>query len=291
MFAAPETIDLSRSFYWKKESLDEFIDFIGKDKHYARVLDAGCGIGFLTTVLADNLDLDNIVGLDINPASIEIANQRKEQSEQGDKITYQVGDLLSLDDKDPFDLVFAHFFLIDTQNADDVLAHLFRLTQPGGVLCCIEPIYQTDLLNCYLPFLSDKDRAKMRHISWRMTVEIPQLVGIDRTIATSMPKRFNDLGLKHIKIKVHGNYSFSYDYDQQTLNMMQQQGQQTLAQLEAIKQMLEQHPLFKNLSASEVDDFMETQFKLSELIVENPQKVAQMGLFTVGFSLMIRGNK
>ncbi|MEM7470440.1 MAG: magnesium protoporphyrin IX methyltransferase [Pseudomonadota bacterium] len=89
-----------------------------------RILDAGCGTGALAVEMAQ-LGAD-VVGVDISPQLIEIAQQRKPKDLQG-TITYVAGDML-----DPMLGVFDHIIAMDSliyYSAADI----------GAILDKIEP--------------------------------------------------------------------------------------------------------------------------------------------------------
>jgi len=292
MFASPDTISLARTLYWKKEMLDEFVAFVGKDGAYERVLDAGCSVGYLTAFLADRLNIGSIVGIDINPQAIDIANKQKARIRQKDKITYQVGDLLNSGfEDDYFDLVFAHHLFIDVTDVDGILSQLVRVLKPGGVLCCIEPIFQVDLLNCYFPPGYEDMRPILQQIYQKMIVDIPKAAGLHRSIAPSMPKRLKDVGIRDVEIKVHADYVYSYDYDQQRLELLRQMATQVLAQAQTARQMLKQHPLLGKLPETDIDDYVRVQVRTSERFLADPKAFVESGMFSAGMHIMVRGYK
>lgn len=83
-------------------------------KHYLgdleglSVLDLACGSGYFTRLIKE-WGAHHVVGVDISPEMIELANQRERQSPQG--IEYHVGDVSAVRKFGEFDVVFAAFLL------------------------------------------------------------------------------------------------------------------------------------------------------------------------------------
>jgi tRNA1(Val) A37 N6-methylase TrmN6 len=57
-----------------------------------RVLDIGCGTGDLLFTLAQRLPCATLVGVDIAPANIAVANARLRQAPQGDRLSFLEAD-------------------------------------------------------------------------------------------------------------------------------------------------------------------------------------------------------
>ena len=101
--------------------------------HGHRALDAGCGAGRHTRVLAERFD--EVVGVDISEPLIDIASHRS-----GPNVRYLVADLMSFTDPDGFDLVFSSTTLHHVPDLDAALMHLRDLVRPGGIAILIDNI-------------------------------------------------------------------------------------------------------------------------------------------------------
>jgi 2-polyprenyl-6-hydroxyphenyl methylase / 3-demethylubiquinone-9 3-methyltransferase len=93
----------------------------------ARVLDVGCGAGFLSNALA-RAGFD-VTGLDASKASIEVAARHDATG----KARYLLGDALHLPFPDAsFDAVCAMDFLEHVEEPGKVVAEIGRVLKPGG---------------------------------------------------------------------------------------------------------------------------------------------------------------
>src|SRR5436190_5192613 len=100
-----------------------------------RVLDVGCGTGFLAFRLAE---LEHIVtGIDLSPEMIGIAQRKAEQA--APHIDFQVGDAAALGLPDEtYDLVVARHVIWNLPDPQQGVAEWLRVARRGGRLLLIE---------------------------------------------------------------------------------------------------------------------------------------------------------
>jgi len=116
-------------------------DLLHHDTHYpagSRVLEAGCGIGAQTVILAKNSPDALITSIDISEDSLKRAQERI-RKEGITNVTFRQGDIYHLLFKpESFDHIFVCFVLEHV--ADPVLAlkHLYPLLKKGGTITVIE---------------------------------------------------------------------------------------------------------------------------------------------------------
>jgi len=102
------------------------------------VLEAGCGIGAQTVILAKNNPDAKITSVDISPESLEKAREKVERN--GIKnVRFLQADIFSLPFEDSsFDHVFVCFVLEHLQNPEKVMRSLKKILKPGGTITVIE---------------------------------------------------------------------------------------------------------------------------------------------------------
>lgn len=108
-----------------------FLKFIG-DVRRKKVLDAGCGEGYNTRVLAEKGAF--VAGVDISQRMIELALQEEQRRPLG--IAYRVASVsdLSLFEKESFDTVISFMALMDAADYDGSIKEFFRVLRKGGEL-------------------------------------------------------------------------------------------------------------------------------------------------------------
>jgi len=102
------------------------------------VLEAGCGVGAQTVMLAARSPAARFTSIDINPQSIDAA-QQKIHANGLTNVTFQQADIFSLPfEPESFDHIFVCFVLEHLGQPMEALARLKRLLKQGGTITVIE---------------------------------------------------------------------------------------------------------------------------------------------------------
>ena len=116
-------------------------DLLHHDTRYpagCRVLEAGCGTGAQTVILAKNSPKAAITSIDISPESVQRAEARARAEGIGN-VTFRAADLFSPPfEPKSFDHVFVCFVLEHLPDPGRALAVLAKLAKPGGTITVIE---------------------------------------------------------------------------------------------------------------------------------------------------------
>ena len=104
----------------------------------SRVLEAGCGVGSQTSMLARNSKGAEIIAIDVSEASL--AEGRKKMDSEGiTNVTFKQADIFNLPfETASFDHVFVCFVLEHLANPVDALKCLKNIIKPGGTITVIE---------------------------------------------------------------------------------------------------------------------------------------------------------
>lgn len=111
-------------FTWALEQLDR-LTLTGDEV----VLDAGCGSGRVTALLAERVPRGRVYGVDVAPSMAEHA-----QEALGDRATIFCQDLVELALPEPVDVIFSNATFHWVPDHDALFAALHRTLQPGGRL-------------------------------------------------------------------------------------------------------------------------------------------------------------
>jgi 2-polyprenyl-3-methyl-5-hydroxy-6-metoxy-1,4-benzoquinol methylase len=99
-----------------------------------KVLDVGTGIGEVAFLLAERVGPQGtVVGVDINPAMIDLARQRA-QAAGVPNVSFLQGDILHMALSDQFDAVVGRGVLMYMKDRVAVLRRLSQQLRPGGIL-------------------------------------------------------------------------------------------------------------------------------------------------------------
>jgi SAM-dependent methyltransferase len=104
----------------------------------SRVLEAACGVGAQTVILAKNSPGAEFISVDISPESLRQAEQRANREGCGN-VTFWQADVYHLPFlPDSFDHVFVCFLLEHLQDPLSALRNLKQVLRPGGTITVIE---------------------------------------------------------------------------------------------------------------------------------------------------------
>ena len=109
---------------WAREQLER-VTLRGDET----VLDAGCGSGRVTALLADRVPRGRVYAVDVAPSMVHFA-----QEALGDRAVVLQQDLVELDPPEPVDLIFSNATFHWIADHDALFAALFRALAPGGHL-------------------------------------------------------------------------------------------------------------------------------------------------------------
>ncbi len=116
-------------------------DLLHHDTRYpdgAEVLEAGCGIGAQTAILAKNSPGARITSVDISPDSVKRAEERA-RAAGITNVTFRQGDIFRLPfPKESFDHIFVCFVLEHLADPALALQSLYPLLRKGGTITVIE---------------------------------------------------------------------------------------------------------------------------------------------------------
>jgi len=157
----------------------------------SRVLEAGCGVGAQTVILARNSPEASIISIDISNESIEKARQLAD-NEGLKNVAFQVADIFELPFKDEtFEHVFICFVLEHLKNPLDALQSVKRVLKKGGSITVIEG----DHGSCYFYPRSEEG---MRTI--KCLIDIQELLGCNSLIGRELYPLLNRAGFKNVRI-------------------------------------------------------------------------------------------
>ena len=116
-------------------------ELLHHDTHYpagSRVLEAGCGIGAQTVILARNSPGARITSIDISEDSLKRA-QEKVRQEGITNVTFRQGDIFHLPfEPESFDHIFVCFVLEHLADPQRALGQLRMFLKKGGTITVIE---------------------------------------------------------------------------------------------------------------------------------------------------------
>lgn len=103
------------------------------------ILDVATGTGDLAMLLYRKLNPKKIMGIDLSSGMLEIAKKKAAEKNLDKIINFEVGNCLELKYADAsFDAVTVAYGVRNFEHLDKGYAEMYRVLNPGGVLCVIE---------------------------------------------------------------------------------------------------------------------------------------------------------
>jgi ubiquinone/menaquinone biosynthesis C-methylase UbiE len=157
----------------------------------SKVLEAGCGVGAQTIILARNSPETNIISVDISGESIKKA-KRLAEKENLANVSFQVADIFNLPFEDEtFDHVFICFVLEHLKSPLEALKSLKKVLKKGGTVTVIEGDHGSSY------FYPQSDEG-MRTI--KCLIDIQELMGGNSLIGRELFPLMNRAGYNDVNI-------------------------------------------------------------------------------------------
>jgi SAM-dependent methyltransferase len=204
-----ESLELGRRYAYPPESLPLLLNYLGAQAQM-RILDVGCGSGFLTRLLARSLPEVNVVGLDADEKLLELAHQQLAEEGLENRVELLQGNAYELPfEPESFDLTTSYTVLCIMSDPMKALREQIRVTRKGGYVSAVTCFCHTDNLPHYhgrypLPGNHRVDELNYQlWRTWRQAIR-PRLLDVDHDIVNQdILWQFRASGLKDIRIDGH----------------------------------------------------------------------------------------
>ena len=167
-----------------------------------KILEAGCGVGAQTAILAENSPESLITALDINGDSIRKARERIRE-EGISNVTFAQADISNLEHQEnSFDHIFLCFVLEHISDPSDALDRLKYVLKPGGSITIIEG----DHGSCFWHPQSDASQAV-----WHSFIETQALLKHNGLIGRELFPLLHYAGFRQIAVSPRYVYADGSD--------------------------------------------------------------------------------
>ncbi len=120
-------LSYGRDQHWKRQLVK-----LAEIEAYQQVLDLACGTGDIAFLIAGKLTTGHVVGVDITPGMLEIAEQKRVQSGLR-TVSFEWGDISKVSYPDNhFDRVTVGYGVRNIPDISRLLKEVLRLLKPGG---------------------------------------------------------------------------------------------------------------------------------------------------------------
>jgi SAM-dependent methyltransferase len=176
-------------------------DLFHHDTRYppgSRVLEAACGVGAQTVILARNSPAASFLSVDVSPASLALAEKRVIDSGCAN-VTFQQADVYDLPfGPETFDHVFVCFLLEHLAQPLLALENLKEVLRPGGTITVIEGDHGS-------AFFYPESREAHRTI--QCLIDIQKDMGGNALIGRELWHLLNDAGFSSVTVSPRCTYA------------------------------------------------------------------------------------
>lgn len=160
----------------------------------AKILDVGCGLGFLSKLIAEG-SRAKVFGIDQGSDLIKEARNL-----HGKYAHFLFGDAYNINfDDNKFNLTICQTLFIHLSDPGRVIQEMIRVTKPKGKIVAIEPLIFADGSDKFAPGEAAK-KISARSELFQYEINKKLEGGIDLRIALKIPYLFGQYGLSEIKI-------------------------------------------------------------------------------------------
>lgn len=174
-----------------------------------KILDVGCGNGFFTSKLMEDLNDCEIIGLDIDCNFVNEANSMAlgQKISQNNSISFIVGDGYELPfGDDIFDVVISHTYLTSVQDPVKALKEKIRVAKKGGLICSVtgygfsnQPHYEGNYPEEYKAIIKKKEYY-WRKVALAIKTCHPKEILLNDLVSVRVPSMFAGAGLTRIEM-------------------------------------------------------------------------------------------
>lgn len=214
----------TRKTSWNQDYLKFLIEFVWKLEKPVRVLDCGCGYGYLGIMMMPFLsEGSTYTGVDFSDKLVEHGKKLFEKNGIKGRLIEQ--DFLTLDIKEHYDVVICQSVLRHIGDSHPFIRKMIEFGKKGSLIVCIDTNRELECAGLYVDGMDYAELCdhKGAEKHWKSEWE-----NGDRDYAAAMRNAYvmRELGLKEIEVRMNDKVSFicpeQSDYEQSVGDFLRQ---------------------------------------------------------------------
>jgi 2-polyprenyl-3-methyl-5-hydroxy-6-metoxy-1,4-benzoquinol methylase len=196
----------TRGLYYNDDYLEFLVQKVWKITSSVRMIDFGCGYGYLGSKLMPLLPAGSTyTGIDAGDQLIgrgqELFQAAPFESE------FILGDIQDIKIDPIYNIAVCHAFLLHVHNPKEILQKMLDCLVNGGRIICFEPHWISNMANYYL---EGSQTSKIIQLGFLQKLFEVDAIGSGRdgNIGIKVPAYLSSLGVKHIDCRVSDKVNF-----------------------------------------------------------------------------------
>lgn len=196
----------TRWLYYNDDYLEFLVKMVWKITSPVRIIDFGCGYGYLGTKLLPLLpEGSTYTGVDGGNQLIEHAKDIFKDAPFTTE--FVLGDIQEMEFERKYDLAVCHAFLLHVENPKDILRKMIDCLADRGRIVCFEPHWISGMASYYLDGYPSSDVVQLGFLQ-RLFERDAQRSGKDGNIGIKLPVYLSQLGVQQIECRVSDKVNF-----------------------------------------------------------------------------------
>ncbi|MCA0755911.1 class I SAM-dependent methyltransferase [Paenibacillus sp. N4] len=196
----------TRWLYYNDDYLEFLVKMVWKITSPVRIIDFGCGYGYLGTKLLPLLpEGSTYTGVDGGNQLIEHAKDIFKDAPFTTE--FVLGDIQEMEFERKYDLAVCHAFLLHVGNPKDVLRKMIDCLEDRGRIVCFEPHWISGMASYFLDGYPASDMVQLGFLQ-RLFERDARRSGKDGNIGIKLPVYLSRLGVKQIECRVSDRVNF-----------------------------------------------------------------------------------
>lgn len=196
----------TRRLYYNDDYLNFLITSVWNITTPVRIIDFGCGYGYLGTKLMPLLpEGSTYTGVDAGGKLIAHAKEIFQKAPF--KTEFILGDIQKMDFNQKYDVVVCHAFLLHMENPKEILQKMIDCLVDRGRIICFEPHWISSVASYYLDGHYPADVVQLGFLQ-ELFERDAQRSGKDGNVGIKLPIYLSQLGVRQIESRVSDRVNF-----------------------------------------------------------------------------------
>ncbi|CAN7493776.1 methyltransferase domain-containing protein [Paenibacillus sp. LjRoot153] len=196
----------TRWLYYNDDYFEFLVKNVWKITSPVRVIDFGCGYGYMGTKLLPLLPEESTyTGGDVGNKLIDHAKDIYKEAPY--KTQFVLGDIQKVDFEQEYDIAVCHAFLLHVENQKEILQKMIGCLVDRGRIICFEPHWISGMSSYYLDGHNSSDVVQLGFLQ-KLYERDAQRSGKDGNVGIKIPVYLSQLGVRQIECRVSDKVNF-----------------------------------------------------------------------------------